>query len=91
MTAQALAIEVTDVSLQKRAKVEDIPRESTVGDLIEGVLSDLRLPQADEDGRPVSYQAMSFRQQRHLHASEVVGDVLETGDRLTLAPNVEAG
>lgn len=89
--AENLTLTVTDVSEQKVKHVKEISPRSTVGELIEGLLPALRLPANDVEGRPLTYHARLEREGRHLHASEIVGDALETGDRVVLQPNIDAG
>jgi hypothetical protein len=90
MTA-GIALKVSDVSRQKLADVDGVQPDSTVGELVQGLLDEMRLPQSDTSGRPLAYHALLQREARHLHAAERVGDVLEMGDQLTLQPNVDAG
>lgn len=82
---------VSDVSNQKVVTVEDVPADSTVGDLVQGLLEEMGIPQNDQSGRSLTYRAMLHREGRHLFSHERVGEVLETGDQLTLHPNVDAG
>ena len=89
--AESITLTVADVSEQKVSNVKDVPKESTVGELIEGLRSSLRLPENDASGRPLVYHARLEREGRHLHAAEVVGEALQTGDRVVLQPNVHAG
>ena len=89
--AESITLTVADVSEQKVGNVKDVPKASTVGELIDGVRSSLRLPENDASGHPLVYHARLAREGRHLHASEVVGDALQTGDRIVLQPNVHAG
>jgi hypothetical protein len=89
--AAGLALKVSDVSQQKMANVDGVQPDSTVGELVQGLLDELRLPQSDASGHPLSYYALLQREARHLHAAERVGDILEMGDQLTLQPNVDAG
>ena len=84
-------LEISDVTGQKRVMVDDVPPNHTVGELIEGLLAELRLARNDSAGRPLIYHARLEREGRHLHASEVIGDALQSGDRLTLQPNIDAG
>ncbi|MBM3320561.1 MAG: hypothetical protein FJY73_07790 [Candidatus Eisenbacteria bacterium] len=86
-----LAIEATDVSRQKKFSLSDLEEEMTVGELVENLLEAMRMPAADTAGRPLAYHARLEREGRHLHASETVGEALESGDLLTLLPNIEAG
>ena len=89
--ATDLRLRVQDVTGQKMASVSDISPDSTVGELIDGVLAKMRLPDTDSEGRPLSYQARLEREGRHLHASEIVGDAMQTDDEVVLLPDVDAG
>jgi hypothetical protein len=91
LVSGGIDIEVSDVSEQKVAKVGNIPYESTVGELIQGLLSELDLPLNDSHQRPLTYHARLEREGRHLHASETVGEALQSGDRVVLQPNIDAG
>lgn len=84
-------LEGTDVSGQKSARVNDIPSDVSVGEVIDQLLADLALTRSDSSGRPLTYHARLEREGRHLHASERVGDALVDGDRLVLQPNIDAG
>jgi len=82
---------VRDVSQQKMAEVEGVAEDSTVGELVQSLLDELRLPRTDIDGRSLTYHALLEREARHVHASEKVGEALRPGDALTLQPNIDAG
>lgn len=84
-------VRVSDVSGQKNFTLSEPPADSTVGELIQGLLSEMELPQNDVGGRPLVYQALLEREGRHLHASERVGDAIQDGDQLVLQPNIDAG
>ena len=86
-----VGLQVSDVSGQKSFSVSGVPQDSTVGELIQGLLSQMQLPHNDVSGRPLTYHARLEREGRHLHASERVGDALQTGDQLVLQPNIDAG
>ncbi len=86
-----ISLTVRDVSGQRVFDVSEAPSEATVGELIADMLSKMSLPQNDSGGQPLTYQARLEREGRHLHASERIGDALESGDRLTLQPNIDAG
>jgi len=86
-----LDLKVSDVSEQKQANVENVPPETTVGEMVQALLDDLRLPQQDPSGRPLNYHVLLPREGRHVHASERVGTALRTGDELVLQPNIDAG
>lgn len=84
-------LEVSDVSGQKRMTVDEYGAGATVGELVERLLAEMDLMREDGDGRPLTYHARLEREGRHLHASERVGDALQSGDRLVLQPNIDAG
>jgi hypothetical protein len=84
-------LQVSDTSGQRRSTVNNVPGDSTVGELIQGLLAGMQLPQNDTKGRPLVYHARLEREGRHLHGSEVVGEALQAGDSLTLTPNIDAG
>lgn len=86
-----LALEASDVSGQKTMSVSGIAADATVGELVQGLLAQMNLPQNDVGGNPMTYQARLEREGRHLHASERVGDVFKPGDRVVLQPNINAG
>ena len=86
-----IGLSVTDVSGQKVANVRNVPTEATVGELVQGLLPKMDLPQNDPSGRPLNYQARLEREGRHLNASERVGEALQEEDRLVLLPNIDAG
>jgi hypothetical protein len=87
----ALSLRVRDVSGQKVASVEQVPTDATVGELVDRLLEELRLPTLDATGRPLTYQARYDREGRHLNAAERLTDAVEPGSQLTLLPNVNAG
>ncbi len=86
-----IELEVSDVSRQKVRAVSNVPVASTVGELVDALLDELKLPHNDADGRSLTYHALLPREGRHLQAVERVGDALETGDTIVLQPNVDAG
>ena len=86
-----LGLEVSDVSGQKTARVRDVPPDSTVGELTQSLLAQMNLPHNDVSGRPLAYHALLEREGRHLNASERVGDALQSGDKVVLQPNIDAG
>lgn len=91
MVHPALTFQVSDVSGQKQRTVKGPPRDASVGDLIQGLLPQMQLPEADTHGRPLTYQARLEREGRHLHGSEIIGEALQADDRLVLQPNIDAG
>ncbi len=87
----SIDLRISDVSGQKSADARGVPADSTVGELIHGLLERMRLPANDVSGRPLTYHARLEREGRHLHAAERIGDALRENDRLVLQPDVDAG
>ena len=83
--------EVSDVSGQKVVTVSHVPSDATVSDVVQEVVVKMRLPANDAEGRPFSYHMRLDREGRHLLGSEKVADAVQTGDRVVLQPNVDAG
>jgi hypothetical protein len=90
-TAPEIPLEISDVSGQKVFSVSNAPTANTVGELIHEMLGKMNLPVNDASGAPLAYQARLEREGRHLNASERIGDALESGDKLVLQPNIDAG
>jgi hypothetical protein len=86
-----IGLEVSDVSGQKLERISSLESDASIGQLVEGLLDRMRLPKTDVSGRPLTYHARLEREGRHLHASEKAADALQTGDRLVLQPNIDAG
>ncbi|MBM3882252.1 MAG: hypothetical protein FJ387_21455 [Verrucomicrobia bacterium] len=89
--APSLNFEAIDLTGQRRLRLRDVPRDSSVGELVDGLLGRMNLPRANSEGRPLSYFPLLERESRHLHNSEVVGEVLQENDRVVLHPSIEAG
>jgi len=90
-TKLGIGLQVSDVSGQKLHNVTNVPPDATIGELIQGMLSQMNLPQNDVGGHPLTYHALLEREGRHLHASERIGDAVVSGDRVVLQPNIDAG
>jgi hypothetical protein len=80
---------VEDFTGQVRHRASGIPRDATLGEVIESVTDHLRLPSNDSQGRPVTYAARSSS--GSLNESDIVGDVLVENETVTLTQNVTAG
>ena len=85
------ALEVTDLTGQKQVRFNHLPPDSTVRELIEDSVPKMNLPEKGAGGRPLVYHMRLEREGRHLYSSERLGDAVQTGDRLVLQPNIEAG
>jgi hypothetical protein len=85
-----LSITATDVTGQKAVRVRNLMPESTVGELVTGLIPRMQLP-VEAEGRPLSYSARLDRLGRHLAASEKVGQALQENDEVMLSPSIDAG
>ena len=87
-----LNITASDVSGQRRVQVREVSADSSVGELLDGLIPRL-LPGRRPNGQdePLHVEARLEREGRHLHRSERVGDALETDDHLVLHPAIMAG
>lgn len=89
---RGISLRVRDTSRQKMARVDDVPPDASIGELVQGLLgSRMHLPRKDAEGRDLNYHAKLEREGRHLHASERVGDVLQNEDEVVLQPQITAG
>lgn len=84
-------IRVSDVSGQNQVLVDEVPSDTTIGELLEELLPRMKLPRKDSAGRAVTYHARLEREGRHLNRSERASEALQESDRLTLQPNIDAG
>lgn len=91
LVREPFAVSVANVSGQKVVRAAGISPATTVGELVQGLIPKMDLLQADADGRKIAYHCRLERLGRHLHPTEIVGDVLEPDDRLVLQPNIVAG
>ncbi|MDH3716241.1 MAG: hypothetical protein OET44_20620 [Gammaproteobacteria bacterium] len=89
--AETLDIHVRDVANQRPSKARGLRAELSIGDLVQRLRAKMNLPEVDATGQPHVYHAYLQREARHLHATETVGDVLQTDDEIILQPDVQAG
>ena len=85
------SFEVSDVSGQKILTISHVPTDATVSEVVQEVVVRMRLPENDAEGRPFTYHMRLDREGRHLLGSEKVTEVVQSGDRVVLQPNVDAG
>ena len=86
-----LDIQALDVTGQNVVNIPGLEREMSIGELLEALVPRMRLPVTGNGGRPLTYHARLERESRHLHATEVVGEALQSQDRIMLQPTIEAG
>jgi hypothetical protein len=91
-TSKPLTLRVTDLSGQKqlRIRVAADDTETTIGELVQGLLPRMGLPPT-ADGRALTYGARLEREGRHLQGAERIADVLREDDQLLLMPSINAG
>lgn len=87
---ETIPIIARDVTGQRRVNY-DLPRTSTVDEMIDRLSSRMNLLREDADGRPVTWFARHEREGRSLHRSEVAGDVFAARDEIRLQPEISAG
>ncbi len=87
---ETFTVYASDVSGQMTAEATDIA-DASVGELVQGLLAEMKLPRNDAGGRPLVYAARLDREGRALNANERVAEALQPGDKITLQPNIDAG
>lgn len=85
-----ITISARDVTGQRRTSYE-IPRSSSVNELIDRIGDRMNLLREDAEGRPITWYARHEREGRALHRSERVGDALRNRDEIRLQPEISAG
>lgn len=89
--AATVALRVSDVTGQRMVRAPAVPKQSTVGELIQSLVAKMGLSRNDHEGRPLSYYARLQREGRHLNNTESVGEAVIDDDELLLTPNIDAG
>jgi hypothetical protein len=89
VATDTLSVTVEDFTGQLRRRARGIPKDATVGDLVASLRHELRLPDNDSQGRPLTYSARARGES--LGESDRVGDTLVEDDVVTLTQNVTAG
>jgi len=88
---QKLSLTARDMTGQRAFSVRDLPADTTVQELIQGLVPRMGLPAEDSTGRPHAFHAFLERGGRHLRSAETVGEVLRDQDEIVLHPDVQAG
>ncbi len=88
--SDTLTLHVQDMSGQREFVARGVSREATWGETMNSIVATMSLPRNTPSGETV-WSGRLEREGRHLHTSEIVGDSLETGDRIVLQPEVNAG
>jgi len=80
-----------DASGQRRFAVRNVRGDTTIQELIHGLVPRMGLPAEDASGMPQSFHAFLERDGRHLRSLETVADALRNNDEIVLHPDVQAG
>ena len=91
VVAMKLNLTARDATGQRRYAVKNLPGDTTVQELLGGLVQRMGLPAEDSAGAPQSFHAFLERDGRHLRPSETVGEVLRDDDEIVLHPDAQAG
>lgn len=86
-----VTFEVRDVSGQKAATVKGCPVDASVGEVVPSLLEMMNLPPNDAEGNALSHTLRRDRDGAILHEADVVGEVIEPGEKCILQPSIDAG
>ena len=85
-----IAINVEEMTGNIRRRAAGIPRDATIGELVESLGMALGLPEMDAQGRPILYGARTSDGDV-LNPTDRVGDVLHQDDTIVFTKSVTAG
>lgn len=91
ITLDRFSVRASDVTGQRQVNVGDVRSDTTVGELLDGLVPRMQLPRTDSGGQPLTYHVRLDREGRHLNRAERVGDALSPDDKLTIQPRIDAG
>jgi hypothetical protein len=89
--SKPLNLTAKDASGQRKYAVRNVRSDTTVQELIRGLVPRMGLPAEDSTGTPQSFHAYLERDGRHLRSSETIGEILRDEDEIVLHPDVQAG
>ena len=89
--AATLDLFARDASGASRVKASGVDSGSTVGQFVRTMLAQMGLVEKDPAGRPLLYRARNERTGEVLNGSQKLGDVVEAGDEVVVAPRINAG
>jgi len=90
-TLDTVRLNARDASGQRRVVLKSVRTDSTVEELVWGLMRRLGLPEKDSTGMPQAFHAFHERSGRHLLPSQTIGESLVNDDELILHPDVQAG
>jgi hypothetical protein len=91
MTATMPRVTASDVTGLKSVPWSPSRANLTVLEMVDDLVNELQLPQADSGGQPIVYAARRESDGMALSASEQVVDVLGDAETVVLEPDVNAG
>ena len=91
VVAMKLNLTASDATGQRKFTVRDLPGDTTVQELLQGLVPRMGLARGRSTGAPQAFHAFLERDGRHLQSSETVGEVLRDQDEIVLHPDVQAG
>jgi hypothetical protein len=90
VNSTTMTLEVEDFTGQVRRRANDVPKTTTVYELIETLRTPMQLPDEDAQGRQIQYSAIASGGEM-LNATDQVGDVLDDDEVISLTKAVTAG
>ena len=87
---ETISLQVEDMSGQREFRAREVPRDASWGETLQSIVAKMHLPKNNPTGTNV-WRGRLDRESRHLHASEIVGQALQEGDKVVLEPEVRAG
>ena len=90
-TMNSIGFEVRDNSGLRRFTVRNYRGDATIGELVRTFVDRLGLRRVGADVADEIFHAFSGREGRHLRSAEIVADVIQQDDEITLHPDVQAG
>ena len=89
--SKPLNLTARDASGQRKYAVRNVRADTTVQELIRGLVPRMGLPGLDSTGTPQSFHLFHESSGRHLRSSETIGETLKDEDEIVLHPDVQAG
>ncbi|MCH8347210.1 MAG: hypothetical protein IH901_01745, partial [Proteobacteria bacterium] len=87
LSVVAMALTVEHCLSIRRATI--VPADTS--QQIKALIPQMGLSSNDSAGRPLDYQAFTKDEGVHLRGVDTVGDVLKSGDEISLLPDIQAG
>ena len=88
-TQDTVTVRVGDMVGQREIEA-DIQRDASWGEALNAILGRLSLPR-NIDGEDQVWTGRLDREGRQLYTNEIVGDALQTGDKVVIQRDIQAG